>query len=261
MLHRIIPIALLSVAAPVRAQLCTGGPGFDRRPAHLHTGASSGDHVRSIAAGIQLGRPAAVFGAVSAGMSRYRYVVDDYVYYVVDHAGNTRQDSILGFSATASSRTAEAVLGYQLPLGRSPRAQLCPVLGASFEAGPNGPVSSLTNRTSRGATLGVSAGAELPLAARVSLVPWGAGKIVRWYSRGTVEVFEPVPPADIGLRRITLTADDTFGEVMLGWSLLLDGRLSIAPAVTIPVGLGDARSVFSIAVTLGVGGRGRSRPH
>jgi hypothetical protein len=213
-----LPIAAFGlVALPgfLRAQACVGNPSFSVN--HLQVAASAAfDESATSFAGTFVGGSETLFTGLSAGGATY--------------------DGITGSSLLAGISG-----GFQVPLS-SGRAQVCPVIGATFGFGPSDFDGSGTNFRSQAYNFGLAAGGELFRSERLAVVPSLSIGFV--YTAATAT----------GLLS-TSTETDTYGVAGAAVGLVLSDRLSVRPSVSLPIGLTGADPVFSIGFALNYGGR------
>lgn len=114
---------------------------------------------------------------------------------------------------------------------------VCPILQAAYGRGPNDDATN-TTRSSLSGLAGLAVAGQIAVTSRVSLIPnVSAGVLLQRSSQSTDGASSA--GSDIG------------GTVSGGVSILLNQRLSIQPAVRVPVGFTDREPVYSLGVTIG----------
>ena len=213
-MRRLALMAAIAVAFPAsaRAQACLGSVSFGVIPVRLGGGAFFGKDYSGYALSLVAGKDNAAFGLV--GVSRAYFD---------------------GYDDTDDEAFAE--LGWQHALGT--RAQLCPIVGASFGTGPDGDGYDVKSRVgSLGAALGMT---FLPKPS-VKLIPNGALQL----EYGASDVTDDVTGKQ--------TYSDTFGVLDLGLGItLFHDRLSIAPTVRFPFASEDNSVTYGISFSVGIG--------
>lgn len=138
-----------------------------------------------------------------------------------------------------------AFLGYQLELGSTGGAQLCPIANTSLQLGPNNAFGSGVERSTFSAGVGLAAGASLRLQPSLSLVPAIA-----------VGVGHRTHQAESHTGTSLFRIAETYGFAHLHVGFVVNQNLSFRPSVELPLGPegGDA----AVGVTVGYHfGRGR----
>lgn len=214
-----IPLAafvlLATLAAAAEAQVCEGQPGRAAGNFALGAAFSSGNDASQFSAGIT-GIGKAVYGGASVGSIDYD-----------------------GFSG--STTTVGGAVGYQLAVGTTGRAQLCPVVTATLGFGPNDIAGTGIDASARSFTAGLAWGFRATESADLSMIPtFGAS-----FARSSVTFTDGVDD---------LTESDTYGQLSLGLGFVFARRFGITPAVMIPVGLEGADPMFALSARLALGG-------
>jgi hypothetical protein len=123
-------------ASSVHAQSCLGLPSFSSGSVHLNGAGEFPDSATAYAVGIGAGKPDNLFGNLGVGQVSYE---------------GFEEKSTFGFLE----------FGYQLALGP---AQLCPIAGGSFAAGPDDEAAGI-KLTARAASAGLALGFPIGAAA------------------------------------------------------------------------------------------------
>ncbi len=133
--------------------------------------------------------------------------------------------------------------GWQLSSTAAAGAQLCPFVSIAGVFGPNlsGAGLNVESRTVSAAG-GASFGIPLPLVEGRSLVPFASLALAR--ARRSFSVGDAA-----------VNSSDTFAQLGLGIGLVISNRLTVRPAVSIPVGREDGQSTLSIAAYVNLGRR------
>lgn len=198
------------------AQVCEGRPGPAAGNIALSAGYMSGNDASQMSVGITaLGTSA--YGGASIGSISY----DDF---------------------SGSTTAVGASLGYQLALGTTGRAQICPFAIGEIGFGPSDINGSGIDASTRAFGAGLSWGFRATESAEFSLIPTISAGVA--YS--AVTLTDGVDD---------LTESDTFGQVRVGLGMVIAKRLAIVPSVIIPVGVEGADPMFGIALSLSVGAR------
>lgn len=207
--------ALTALPAVATAQTCLGSPSFTAN--HLQLGADVNVAENATSFGAQLGSGSETVFASFGG-------------------GGVTYDNVDG-----STIFVGGTLGYQVKASASGRAQVCPVLSASYGWGPNDIAGSGSDLTVKNFSFGLAFGSAMG-SGEVALVPSASVAFV--YSSASVDVFGG-----------TFDGDDTYGMAGIGLGVLLNSQLSIRPSVSMPFGVEDAKPIYGIGVTLNYGGR------
>jgi hypothetical protein len=136
-----------------------------------------------------------------------------------------------------SSVDLSASLAYQLELGGSGRAQVCPVASTSLQLGPNNAFGSGVARSTFSAGIGFSGGAEFRLRPLLSLVPALA-----------VGVGHRTHQAESRAGATLFRIAETYGLAQLHVGMVVNQNLSIRPSVEIPLGLDSGDAVLGLTV-------------
>lgn len=212
----ILAVALLAslTTATAEAQVCEGRPGRAAGNVALSAAFASGSDASQFGVGIT-GLGSAAYGSASIGSISYE-----------DFSGST---TAIGGS-----------LGYQLAVGATGRAQLCPYFGVEFGFGPNDIGGTGIDLSARAFSAGLSWGFRAVESGDFNMIPTiGAG-----FGSTSVKLTDGVDE---------LTESDTYGQVHLGLGMVFAKRFSIAPSVSIPVGLEGADPTFGITLSLSLG--------
>lgn len=114
---------------------------------------------------------------------------------------------------------------------------ICPLLQGAYGRGPNDDATN-TTRSSLSGLAGLAVAGQIAVTSRVSLIPNVSAGVLYQRSSQTTDGASSAG-SDIG------------GSVSGGVSVLLNQRLSVQPAVRVPVGFTDREPVFSLGVTIG----------
>lgn len=114
---------------------------------------------------------------------------------------------------------------------------LCPRAQLGYSFGLELGTADMTMWT---AAPGVSAGYRTPLSPTVDLVPTGTVSLL--YQRATI---------DDGAESVS--DSETYGLLSGGLSFIIDQRFSVAPSVSVPVGLDGGSTSFGVGAMVGVG--------
>ncbi len=209
-------VSLLVSASGAAAQACLGLPSFTNGSVHLNAAAEFPDSANAWALGIGAGRPGTLFANLGGGQASFEGLAER---------------STFGFLE----------FGVQIPVGR---AQLCPIAGGTFGAGPDDPEAGL-KLTSRSASAGVALG--LPVeAGTLRIVPNIAVKYEYLSARVDEIDFEP------------LTETFTSGIFDLGLGFIVRDRISFQPIVHFPFGGDDTEEPsFGLFAAFSFGWRAR----
>jgi hypothetical protein len=136
-----------------------------------------------------------------------------------------------------SSLDLAASLGYQLDIGGSGQAQLCPIASTSLQVGPNNAFESGVDRSTFSAGVGVSTGTSLSLRPQLSLVPAIAVGVGH-------RTHQAKSSAGVRLLRIA----ETYGFAHFHVGFVLKENLSIRPSLEIPLGLDGGEAALGLTV-------------
>lgn len=175
---------------------------------------------RSVAAALVYDLPAKAFGGVGIGTT-----------------------SVEAFEK--SSLDLGASLGYQLDLGSTGQAQLCPTASTSLQLGPNNAFGSGVERSTFSAGVGVTAGTSLRIQPLLSLVPAIA-----------VGVGHRTHHAKSSTGTSLLRIAETYGFAQFHVGLVVNQNLTIRPSVEVPLGLEGGDAAVGLTVGYHFGGRG-----
>lgn len=208
--------ATVLVASPSLAQVCEGRPGADAGKVQLGAGFSAGNAAKEFGVGVSgLGERA--YGGATLGSVSY----DDF---------------------SGSTTTIGGSVGYQLAVGSSGRAQLCPFFRAALGFGPNDIAGLGVDLSTRGVGAGISWGFRATQSADFGLIPTiGAG-----FSYASVKLSDGVDD---------LTESDTYGQLGIGLGFIFGRQFAVQPTVTIPLGLEGADPIVGVTISLSLGSR------
>src|SRR5258706_2527314 len=209
----VVPTVLAS--APVRAQVCAGLPSFHDRPTQVGGDAAFNKNGRSFGGFLGFGG-ARMFGDLAVGTAH----IDVY---------------------NASAFTVSVEAGYQIPLDKNGRFQLCPGAGVGLLMGPKNINGSGVDYSETAIRVGALLGGVAARTAQVDVVPAG--------------LIEFVNAHDKLLGPFTSTArSQSFGIVGLGVRFVFSGHVSIRPAVSIPFGISGGSTSFGISLAVNMRG-------
>jgi hypothetical protein len=214
----IVALAVLASVAisSADAQTCEGRPGRAAGNVLLGAGFTSGDDATQFSAGVT-GLGANVYGGASLGTISY----DDF---------------------SGSTTTVGGAMGYQLAVGTTGRAQICPWVGADFGFGPKDIEGTGIDASARAISAGLTWGFRASESPDFAMIPtFGAGVV-----SSELKLTDGVDD---------FTESETFGQVTLGVGLLFARQFSVKPFVLIPVGLEGANASFGISASLAVGAK------
>ena len=214
-----LTIALLATAltaSPSLAQLCEGRPGADAGSAQLGAGVAVGNRAREFGVSISaLGKRA--YGAASVGSVSFN-----------------------DFTGTATSYG--VAVGYQLAVGASGRAQLCPFVSGSLGFGPKDIRGTGVDLSTRGAGAGLAWGFRAARSLEFGLVP----TISAAFGSSSATLTDGVDD---------LTESKTFGQLGIGLGFMFGQQFAVRPAAIIPLGLEGADPVVELTISLTLGSR------
>jgi hypothetical protein len=204
-------ILIFAASAIGRAQTCLGLPSFAQHAVHINFAAEFPDSATEYAVGIGAGHHNNLFGNLGGGQVSY--------------------DGLDGKSTFGFLE-----FGYQLPLAG---AQLCPVAGGVFAAGPDDDLAGIKT-TSRSASIGLAFGYQIGRG-QFALIP----NLAVNYSAFS----QKVQDADG-----SLTDNSNSGTFDLGLSVVISNTFSIQPIVHLPFNSPDNRKSFGVFASVGVAG-------
>lgn len=205
-------VALLAlfaaVSAPAAAQTCLGLASFSNGPIQVAGHGSFTQGVNSFGGSLGYGLPHSVFGSAAVSTTSYDVV----------------NASSLGIGAT---------VGYQMTLGKSAQAQLCPTASFGVGNGPDDQAAGI-NESRRSANVGFSVGTSMAASPRMQIVP-NAGLSLAYgkSKREGVAVVE---------------TSDTYGLARLGVGVVISQNMSVRPSVDIPLGLAGSDPTFGLTL-------------
>jgi hypothetical protein len=144
--------------------------------------------------------------------------------------------------ANASATAFSIGVGYAIEVVPGGRVQFCPRIAHVQQHGPDIDTGFGTLSTKlRASEIGASLGGLLSVSPRFDVVPFAGAAYVA--TRATLD-FEQGGPES--------TTEDS-GQLQLGAGLVLDHRLTLQPAVLIPLGSEGGRSVFQLMLAWNFG--------
>lgn len=208
---------LLLNASTADAQTCLGAASYSAGAVQLGAGARFGNDAQAYTGRVNFGSTRA-FGGIGVGGTTY--------------------DGLDGTTVSVGG-----AVGYQVPLGTSHRAQLCPYAGGDLGFGPNDVNGTDIDVSTRDAFLGLHLGYAAPVNPQLMVVPTGGISLV--YGSTKLENGSGLSESD----------SDTFGTIEFGVGLIINSRVTIRPGVSIPVGLDGADATFAIDLGLSLGAK------
>jgi hypothetical protein len=207
-------LAMLAMAqSPAMAQTCMGLASYTSGPIQVTASGSFNDVSNTFGTTAGYGIPSGVYGSVEVTTTAYEPM----------------DGSTLGFAARA---------GYQVNLGKTGRTQICPSAGFAIGLGPNDAAAGI-DQFGRSFTVGLNVGTELASNPRMVVVPSAgfsyAHSTQRAENNAGTELFE-IP--------------DSYLLAQIGVGLVLNRRVSVRPAIDIPLGRLES-SHPDISLTLG----------
>lgn len=221
-MRRLLLLVGVSILIPAGAfaQVCNGLPSLtDNNMGSVGMGASFFEQGRTIGAN-------AVFGGPFFGIGSFRFT---------DYDGSDLSETSVGGG-----------IGYAFE--ESGGVSICPMLSASYGFGLTQPFLGDTDFVDADLTdvrvipaLGIGVATEL--SSNVTVAPFAQGAVV--YTRRSTDA------AEFG----RTTREDTSGSVSMGVALILNGMLSVAPTVSVPVAreIEAEETSFGLFLSVGLG--------
>jgi hypothetical protein len=215
----LLSAATLLPASSAFAQTCLGNATFDVHPVRIGGSVSSGNDVTDLGLNVNFGQRQGAFGGVGVGLSQF-------------------DDDVSSEDAT----TITGSLGYQVPLGTTPRRggpQVCPIGVVGYTIGPD-----VGNIDTRVLTLqgGFAIGAPVTLTPAVRLSPFGALSLVHQRLSISDEDDNEFDDSESG------------GLLNIGAGLIFNDRFTIRPSIDIPLGFDGSDTGFTLSLGLSFGG-------
>jgi hypothetical protein len=133
-------------------------------------------------------------------------------------------------------------VGYAIEVTPAGHVQFCPQITHVRQSGPDFDTGFGTVKTSlRASVIGASLGGSLRVTPRLDFVPFAAAAYVA--TRGTLETEQESEQSD--------TEDS--GQMQLGAGFVLDRRLTLQPAVLIPLGSDGSNPIFMLMLAWNFG--------
>jgi hypothetical protein len=213
----LVAAALVGLATPVvgEAQTCLGLAPFSAGPVQIGGTGDFGNDSKALAAGVTIGSTSGAFGGAFLG--------------TVSYDAFEENTTVVGGS-----------LGWQVAVGKSGRAQMCPGVGVAIGRGPENISGSRANLSSQSAFVGFQIG--IFAGEQLRLVPTAGVALV--YSKVDFD------GSYFGQGQRT----DVSGLIDLAVGLVIS-RVSIRPSVDIPIGLEGADPSLGIMVAINFGRR------
>lgn len=204
---------LVLCASAATAQVCQGDLSFRNSKTHVGGSLAVSDNATSFGGGVAFGHTQGWYAGGSVGMVSY--------------------DGISGHSLGIGGG-----LGYQMPLQRKSRWQICPGGTLNMSFGPSVDVGAGTMHLSaQTASLGTSIGTVVPMSKTVNLLPFGSAAF--GYTRATVK-----------LNGNSQTETDSYLLLGMGAGFQLTPSLVLRPALSLAAGadlIDD--TIFGLSVT------------
>lgn len=212
---RILTAVVAGLALPMvsEAQTCLGLAPFSSGGVQIGASGDFGNDSKAFSGNLTFGSAKGAFAGVSVGTISYDGI-----------DGNT--------TAVGAS------VGWQAPLGTDSRIQVCPGFGAARGFGPDNIEGSGADLSTWAAFAGMQLGVSTGTNPQLRIVPTAGAALVL----STLEL-----DGDMGGGPDEM---DTYGLLTLGLGFVLSSRVSVRPAVDVPVGLEDADPTFSILVAI-----------
>jgi hypothetical protein len=133
-------------------------------------------------------------------------------------------------------------VGYAIEVSPTGHVQFCPQITHVRQSGPDLDTGFGIVKTSlRASEIGASLGGSVRVTPRLDFVPFAAAAYVA--TRGTLETEQGTEQADT----------EDAGQLQLGGGFVLDRRLTLQPAVLIPLGTEGASSTFVLTLAWNFG--------
>jgi len=214
-------LALLLLAASVgSAQVCSGYASLERAPYQISVSGAFASNSKFFGAGFTYGS-GGPFGTVGVGTTSYN-----------DFNGSS-------FDIAAGG-------GWQVPVDRGRRFQLCPTVGIGYMSGPNNISGSGTDYSETNLQAGVSAGVLISSSGPAVVVPVVSFAIVN-------------ATAKLSGGGVSNSKTSTFGEISLGVGLVYFGVATVQPSVRIPIGLSGGVTTYGVGLALNFGKSGKAK--
>lgn len=219
----VVFLALMAtLSAPAVAQTCLGLASYSEGPLQVTGSGWLANEASSVGAGFGYGLPASVFGGLAIG--------------------STSNEAING-----SSLELGANVGYQIPLGKSGQAHLCPVAAFGVGIGPKNTFNSGVDRSNQTASVGLALGTSFLASPRMKIIPTVG--LAYAYRQDKAE-----NSAGASLFEIS----DNYARVQLGVGVVLRSNISVRPTADIPLGLDGRDPTFGITVGYNFGSSHRA---
>ena len=206
--------ALALSATVATAQVCQGDLSFRGRSTHVGGALAVSDNATSFGGGLSYGHAQGWYGGANAGMITY--------------------DNVSGNSITVGGG-----LGYQMPLQRRSKWQVCPggTLTASFGPTLDGGAAGDAHLSAQTLTMGASFGTSVAMSRTVSLLPFGS--VAFAHTRAAVKV-----------NNNSTSASDNYMLLGFGAGFQLSPSLVLRPALSLAAGADLADdTIFGFSVT------------
>jgi hypothetical protein len=209
--------ALVVTHSPLAAQTCVGMPSFANGMVQVAGGGAFTEGANLYSGTLGLGAPAGPFAKVGLGRTSY--------------------DDLDGSSLDVGGQ-----VGYQLAVGRSAKAELCPIAGFSLGFGPDDILGTGVDASTHGFDLGLALGTSLRGGSGLEVVP-NAG-LAFAYSR--VKLEDATGSA---------TSSESYALARFGLGLVFNSTVGVSPSVSVPVGLDGSDPTFGLTLSVNFGGR------
>jgi hypothetical protein len=209
----VVLLALLAiVSARAGAQTCLGLASFSDGSVRVTGNGWLTNESSSFGAGLGYGRPTSVFGGLAIG--------------------STSNEAVDGSTVELG-----ASVGYQIPLGKTARVQLCPVASFGIGIGPKSTFNSGIDRSNKTASAGIALATSFFASPRLRIVPTGG--LAYAYRQDKAE-----NNAGASLFEIA----DHYALAQVGIGLVLNSSFSVRPSMDIPLGLDGGYPTFGITL-------------
>jgi hypothetical protein len=204
---------LVLCASAATAQVCQGDLSFRNSKTHVGGSLAVSDNSTSFGGGVAFGHSQGWYGGGSLGMASY--------------------DGISGHSLGIGGG-----LGYQMPMQRRSRWQVCPGATLNLGFGPSVDVGGATaHLATQALSLGASVGTVVPMSKTVNLLPFGSAAF--GYTRATTK-----------LNGNSQSNTDSYLLLGMGAGFQLTPSLVFRPALSLAAGadmIDD--TIFGLSVT------------
>jgi hypothetical protein len=210
----LVSLVLLGISrAPAQAQTCLGLAPFSRSAVQVTGEGAFTQGSNAVSAGLGYGLPASLFGGVEVGTRSFE-------------------------AFDGSSLDLGAAAGYQIPVARTARFELCPIASFNLGIGPNSRFGSGVDRSSQMVSMGLALGTSLQAGPRLQIVP----TLGLWFSH---EKSRAENSAGATLFEIA----ENYGRAQVGIGMVLSSNISVRP--TFDISMSPTGSEPTIALMVG----------